>query len=104
VREFTPGDMPFPFLDFKRSWTTAKRIAGIDDLHFHDLRRTAITRWILQGQPIALAGKIAGHTNIETTMKHYTSADADIVHAFTEKMNAINALTMPDVSESEFLN
>jgi integrase len=91
VREFTPGDMPFQFADFKRSWTTAKRIAGIDDLHFHDLRRTAITRWIIQGNPIALAGKIAGHTNIETTMKHYTTADADIVRGFTERMNAKHA-------------
>jgi len=104
VREFTPGEMPFPFAEFKRSWTTAKRIAGIDDLHFHDLRRTAITRWILQGQPIALAGKIAGHTNVETTMKHYTSADADIVHAFTDKMNAVHAQSIPDASESEFVN
>ncbi len=95
VREFTSGEMPFPFADFKRSWATAKKIAGIEDLHFHDLRRTAITRWILQGQPIALAGKIAGHTNIETTMKHYTSADADIVHAFTEKMNTINGHSIP---------
>jgi integrase len=104
VREFTPGDKPFPFADFKRSWTTAKEIAGIDDLHFHDLRRTAITRWILQGNPIALAGKIAGHTQIQTTMKHYTSADADIVHGFTEKMNAKHAETVLQSAASEFLN
>lgn len=88
VREFTPGDRPFPFADFKRSWTTAKRLAGIEDLHFHDLRRTAITRWIMQGNPIALAGKIAGHTQLQTTMKHYTSVDAEIVQKFTDSMNA----------------
>lgn len=108
VREFTPGDCPFPFSDFKRSWATAKEIAGIEDLHlhlhFHDLRRAAITRWIMQGNPIALAGKIAGHTNLETTMKHYTSADADIVHGFTEKMNAIHLQTIPETAESEFVN
>jgi integrase len=104
VREFTTGDMPFAFSEFKRSWTTAKRIAGIDDLRFHDLRRTAITRWILQGQPIALAGKIAGHTNLETTMKHYTSADADIVNGFTEKMNAIHSQAMTETAENEFLH
>ncbi len=104
VREFTPGDRPFPFLDFKRSWATAKEIAGITDLHFHDLRRTAITRWIMQGNPIALAGKIAGHTNLETTMKHYTSADADIVNGFTEKMNAIHSQAIPETADSEFVN
>ncbi len=90
IRKFTKGDRPFPYTDFKRSWATAKRIAGIEDLHFHDLRRTAITRWILQGNPIAMAGKIAGHTRLETTMKHYTSADAEIVREFTRKMNEIH--------------
>jgi integrase len=104
VREFTPGDMPFPFADFKRSFATAKKLAGIENLHFHDLRRTAITRWILQGHPIALAGKLAGHTRIETTMKHYTSSDADIVRGFTEKMNAIHAEAMPEAIQSEFVN
>lgn len=91
IRPLAKGERPFPFSDFKRSWATAKRLAGLEDLHFHDLRRTAITRWIQQGNPIALAGKVAGHSRLETTMKHYTSADADIVRSFTEKMNAINA-------------
>lgn len=104
VREFTKGDRPFPFADFKRSWTTAKELAKIEDLHFHDLRRTAITRWILQGNPIALAGKIAGHTNIETTMKHYTSADADIVHKFTERMNAAQSVEPVSSPANEFVN
>lgn len=98
VKEFSYGDRPFPFRDFKRSWATAKRIAGIEDLHFHDLRRTAITRWIQQGNPIALAGKIAGHARLETTMKHYTSSDAEIVTEFTEKMNAVHDQTVQALS------
>lgn len=91
VREFTPGEKPFNFSGFKRSFATAKRIAGIDDLHFHDLRRTAITRWIQQGNPIALAGKLAGHSQLQTTMKHYTSTDAEIVKEISEKMNAVHS-------------
>lgn len=98
IREFTLGEKPFPFSDFKRSFATAKRIAGIDDLHFHDLRRTAITRWIQQGNPLALAGKLAGHSQLQTTMKHYTSTDAEMVREIAEKMNMfhaqnVNALT-----------
>ncbi len=103
VREFTPGEMPFPFADFKRSWATAKRIAGIDDLHFHDLRRTALTRWQRYGLPLALAGKMAGHTNLQTTMKHYTATDSDIIRNFAETINSIHAEAMPDVS-SELVN
>lgn len=103
VREFTPGDMPFPFADFKRSWATAKRIAGIDDLHFHDLRRTALTRWQTLGIPLAMAGKMAGHTNQQTTMKYYTANDADMIRDFAERMNVIHANAMPD-AVSEFVN
>lgn len=103
VREFCQGDKPFPFTEFKRSWTTAKRIAGIGDLHFHDLRRTAVTRWIMQGNPIAMAGKIAGHANIETTMRHYTSTDTEIVQSFAKTMNAVHAQNDQNLS-SEMVN
>ncbi|MEO7673472.1 MAG: site-specific integrase, partial [Pyrinomonadaceae bacterium] len=44
---FGIGDVVFPFAEFKRSWKTAKKLAGISDLHFHDLRRTAVTRFSL---------------------------------------------------------
>lgn len=98
VRAFTPyGEKrPFPFSDFKHSWQTAKRIAGIDDLRFHDLRATAITRWQRDNLPLAMAAKIAGHTNTQTTAKYYTSADADIVKSLAETMNRRHAEIMPD--------
>lgn len=52
-----------------RFFATAKRLAGIEDLHFHDLRRTVVTRWIQQGNPLALAGKLAGHSQLQTSNK-----------------------------------
>lgn len=105
LRKFTQGEKPFPFADFKRSFATAKRIAKIDDLHFHDLRRTAITRWIQQGSPIAFAGKLAGHSQIQTTMKHYTSTDAEIVQEITEKMNNYHSQTNKNAQiESKMVN
>lgn len=90
IKELTESERPFPFADFKRSWATAKRIAGLEDLHFHDLRRTAITHWIQQGHPIALAGKVAGHSRIETTMKHYTGVDIDTIRRLVDSMNTAN--------------
>ena len=93
IRKFTPGEKPFPFADFKRSFATAKRFAGIDDLHFHDLRRTAITRWIQQGTSLAFAGKFAGHSQLQTTMKHYTATDAGMIQELNERMNAFNSPT-----------
>lgn len=105
VRLFTPSSesRPFPFVDFKHSWHTAKRIAGIEDLHFHDLRASAITRWQTDGLPLAIASKIAGHSNTKTTAKYYTSADAEIVQALAETMNRKHADAMPDAA-SEFVN
>ncbi len=105
VRRFTSSSetRPFPFVDFKHSWTTAKRIAGIEDLHFHDLRASAITRWQRDGLPLAIASKIAGHSNTKTTAKYYTSADAEIVQALAEMMNRKHADAMPD-STSKFVN
>lgn len=37
-------------------------------LHFHCLRHTAITRMITSGVPIAAVQRIAGHSNIQTTL------------------------------------
>ena len=65
----------FPFADFKRSWATALRVAGIEGLTFHDLRRTFVTRLSLRGVPLAVAGKLAGHSTLATTQKHYISTD-----------------------------
>ncbi|HUF04341.1 MAG TPA: site-specific integrase [Aridibacter sp.] len=104
LREISDSVGPFPFADFKRSWATVKEIAGIDDLRFHDLRRTAITKWIMQGNPIAMAGKLAGHTNLDTTLKHYTSSDADIVRSFAEKMNAGHKALDHDVADGGTIN
>lgn len=105
VKTFTIGESPFPFTNIKRSFATAKRIAKIDDLHFHDLRRTAITRWIQQGNPIALAGKLAGHSQLQTTMKHYTSTDVEMVREIAEKMNAFYSLAkVNETEESQLIN
>lgn len=95
---------PFPFVDFKNSWQTAKRIAGIDDLRFHDLRASAITRWQTDGVPLAIASKIAGHSDTQTTAKYYTSADIEIVQALAEAMNRRHAEASANVAEATFVN
>lgn len=81
----------FPFEEFKRSWATAKRLARIDDLHFHDLRSTAITRMIDAGIPLPEVAKIAGHERHTTTVKHYVAMDKDMTRKVGETINAANA-------------
>lgn len=103
IEKFTSGEKPFNFDSFKRSFATAKRLAGIEDLHFHDLRRTAITRWIQQGTSLAFAGKFAGHSQLQTTMKHYTATDANMIQEINERMNAFNSQTEKPLT-SEMVN
>ena len=91
IKPITEGENPFPFCDIKRSFATAKRLAKIDDLHFHDLRRTAITRWLQNGTPLAFAGKFAGHSQLQTTMKHYIATDNNMIQELNEKMNWLNS-------------
>jgi integrase len=81
----------FPFNDFKRSWATALRVAKIDGLNFHDLRRTFVTRLQTGGVSIGIAAELAGHSRLETTQKHYTSTDnAAVIQDATAKINAAN--------------
>jgi len=80
----------FPFAEFRKSWTTAKSIAGLDDLRFHDLRSTAITRMIDAGVPLPEVAKIAGHENHTTTVKHYVAMDRDMTRKVGDTINAAN--------------
>jgi integrase len=80
----------FPFDEFRKSWITAKDIAGLDDLRFHDLRSTAITRMIDAGVPLPEVAKIAGHENHTTTVKHYVAMDKDMTRKVGDTINAAN--------------
>lgn len=55
-----------------------REAAGIRQGTFHDLRRTTITRWtqILAPQEVK---KLAGHSEIETTMRYYAAVRDDVL-------------------------
>lgn len=65
----------------KRSWATAKRIAGITDLKFHDLRHTCATRLVQGGLPIAEVSRILGHTSVVTTFRYANVDDSTLDRA-----------------------
>jgi integrase len=44
--------------------------AGIDDYHWHDNRRTACSRWVMGGVPLAAVAKYVGHSTIQMTMRY----------------------------------
>ena len=78
-----PGDNTPVFggaVDCKKAFNSACRAAGIEDLHFHDLRHTATTRMIAAGRPPAEVMKITGHSRWETFAR-YVNPDEDAARA-----------------------
>jgi integrase len=51
----------------KTAWGNTCRKAGIEDLHFHDLRHEAGSRWIEGGVPIHHVQALLGHSNVKQT-------------------------------------
>lgn len=62
----------------KRSFAGACRDAGIKDLRFHDLRRTAATRLHREGMKIGEVSRILGHSNVTTTYR-YIGVDEETI-------------------------
>lgn len=57
--------------NFHKRWGKIIEDAGIEALAPHDLRRTGITRALLDNVPITVVTDLAGHKNITTTMRYY---------------------------------
>lgn len=71
----------FGIKDFKRSFTTACREAGLENVRFHDLRHTATTRIAAAvGGDTTKAMRITGHTQIKTFMR-YNNVDVSIAQS-----------------------
>lgn len=73
----------------KRSWKSACRIAGIEDLRFHDLRHTAVTRLVATGLPSAEIMKISGHRQAKTFLR-YVNPKADSLRRAASMLSAFN--------------
>lgn len=106
IRPFAQDTRVFPFTDVKHSFNAATKEAGLDGVRFHDLRHTAITRLVRGGFSIGEAGKIAGHTQAQTTYR-YINTDADsfsrasqILENYTDNVSAAPR----DSDEQDFEN
>ncbi|MEZ5290150.1 MAG: site-specific integrase [Vicinamibacterales bacterium] len=53
--------------DVKTAWRRACARAGIEDLHLHDLRREAGSRWLEGGVPLHTVRDWLGHTSVAQT-------------------------------------
>lgn len=93
LESYKTGGKVFPVKDLRRAFDTTKRLAGIKDLRFHDLRTHAITTMQTKGIPLGVAGQIAGHTQISTTNRYYTTTDEEILTSARHTMDAAEIQT-----------
>ena len=56
-----------PLQNMKRAWDRIRSKAGIQDVRFHDLRRT-VGSWLAgSGESLSLIGKVLNHRDVSTT-------------------------------------
>lgn len=76
--QLRPASPVFTCGDVKRSFVTACRDAKLPDVHFHDLRHTAITRMLAAAIPPPIVMKISGHSQMKTFLRYVNTSETSI--------------------------
>jgi integrase len=71
-----------------RNFNRIRTRARVDKCTIHDLRRSAITNWSKK-LPIQVTHKLAGHSNIKTTLEYYLVVRPEDFKAAGEVVNEI---------------
>ena len=59
-----------PFSGFRKHWHKALKQAGIDGLHFHDLRHSCASFLLKEGFSLDQIGQVLGHKSAQTTRRY----------------------------------
>lgn len=82
-------DLPWTSDGFRTSWRDACEKAGIDDVTFHDIRGTSVTRLALAGATVPEIASITGHAlkDVEVILdRHYLGRDIGLAESAMLKL------------------
>jgi integrase len=89
-------DRVFPIskMTWRRRWEKARAAAGLNDIDFHDLRRTNATQAAASGVDLRTLAARIGHTDLAMLEKHYAMVVGSAQHEAAEKIqDTFDALT-----------
>jgi integrase len=87
-----------PIRSFKTAWNNATARAGMPDLHFHDLRRTAIRDWIATGTQEETVMAVSGHKTRSMLTRYNILEGRDIQQA-ARRREEFEATAMADKAD-----
>jgi len=70
-----------PYTCIFRSWNTARKNAGLSDVHLHDLRHSMASNMINSGRSIYEVSKVLGHSQIRTSSRYSHLSQATLLEA-----------------------
>src|SRR6266566_3196603 len=89
-------------VDVRTGFQNACKRAGLIDLHFHDLRHTFASQFVMSGGDLYILKEILGHKSI--TMSHlYARLSPTYLIKSIDRMNTLWAGAQPETSTSEML-
>ncbi len=88
---------------FKAQWEKASRAAGIEDLHFHDLRGTAVTMLAEAGCSVPEIASITGHTmkSVHGILERYLARTKALAGSAIEKFENASSTIFANQLQTE---
>lgn len=78
-----------PLKDLKNVWRELCRAAKLDGVRVHDLRHTYASHLVSSGVPLAVVGKLLGHTQSQTTERYAHLAESPLREATNRFGNVV---------------